>query len=49
MAHLIIEHGEEAKKEVESDDVWQVERNVPAIRQQDGEPEFLFGNNKKLY
>ena len=48
MAHLIIEHGEEAKKEVESDDVWQVERNVPAVREQDSEPEFILGINKQI-
>ena len=41
MAHLVVEHGEEAKKEVESDDVGQVERNVPAVRKQDSEPDFL--------
>ena len=41
MAHLVVEHGEEAKKEVESDDVGQVERNVPAVWKQDSEPDFL--------
>ena len=39
MTHLIVEHGEESKQEVESDEVWQVERNVPAVWEQDGEPE----------
>ena len=33
MAHLVVEHGEEAKEKVESDDVGQVEGNVPAIRE----------------
>jgi len=42
MAHLVVEHGEEAKKEVESDDVGQVEGNVPAVRKQDSEPLSFF-------
>ena len=39
MAHLIVEHGEESKEEVESDYVGQVERNVPAVREQDSGPD----------
>ena len=42
MAHLVVEHGEEAKKEVESDDVGKVERNVPAVREQDSEPDLFW-------
>ena len=39
MAHLVVEHGEEAEQKVESDDVGQVERNVPAVREQDSGPD----------
>jgi len=42
MAHLVVEHGEEAKQKVESDDVGQVERNVPAVREQDSGPLSFF-------
>ena len=46
MAHLVVEHGEEAKEKVKSDDVGKVESNVPAVREQDSEPEFILGTNK---
>ena len=39
MAHLVVEHGEEAEQKVESDDVGQVEGNVPAVREQDSGPD----------
>ena len=38
MAHLVVKHGEEAKQKVKSDDVGQVESNVPVVREQDSEP-----------
>ena len=48
MAHLVVEHGKEAKEEVESDQVGRVEPNVPAVGKQEREPGFqwnciLFG------
>ena len=48
MAHLVVEHGEEAKEKVKSDDVGQMESNVPAVREQDAEPEFILGINKQF-
>ena len=48
MAHLVVEHGEEAKEKVKSDDVGKVESNVPAVREQDSEPEFILGINKQI-
>ena len=48
MAHLVVEHGEEAKEKVKSDDVGKVESNVPAIREKDSEPELILGINKQL-
>ena len=38
MAHLVVEHGKEAKEEVESDQVGRVEPNVPAVGEQEREP-----------
>jgi len=49
MAHLIVEHGEESKEEVESDYVGQVERNVPAVWEQDSEPEFVLALTSKYF
>ena len=49
VAHLVVEHREEAKKKVKSDDVGQMESNVPAVREQDAEPEFILGINNFLY
>ena len=40
MAHLVVEHGKEAKEEVESDQVGRVEPNVPAVGEQKREPGF---------
>ena len=40
VAHLVVEHGKEAKEEVESDQVGRVEPNVPAVGEQEGEPGF---------
>ena len=40
MAHLVVEHGKEAKEEVESDQVGRVEPNVPAVGEQEREPGF---------
>ena len=36
--HLGVEHREEPEEQVEPDDVGQVEADVPAVGQQDGEP-----------
>lgn len=42
MAHLVVEHGEEAKEKVKSDNVGKVESNVPTVREQDSEPLSFF-------
>ena len=39
VAHLVVEHREEAKKEVKSDDVGKVEGYVPAVWEKNCEPE----------
>ena len=38
MEHLVIHHGEEAEQQVESDEVGEVEGEVPTVGKQDGEP-----------
>jgi len=42
VAHLVVEHGEEAKEKIESNDVWKVERNVQTVREQESEPLSFF-------
>jgi len=42
VAHLVVEHGEEAKEKIESNDVWKVERNVQTVREQESEPDLFW-------
>ena len=40
MAHLVVEHGKEAKEEVESDQVGRVEPNIPTVGEHERKPGF---------